>query len=231
MNWQTAHKISKDTFSIGAGWEAKMEELFTVLIARSKEEEELDSASLILLLSELDKIAQEELNALEQSLVLAYNYSLNATLMELDDDVGYTIPSLALGYSKNWCTDGKTYDQRITDNIANTKNELRGLILGWQGDDPIVLMGLITDILTKANNEWKRLIRTELEAAFAQGSRDANLMKGALYAVIENDSPCDEVCAEMVGEHEVSLHGRLGIDLPPYHPNCQCVFLGLFGQN
>jgi len=35
----------------------------------------------------------------------------------------------------------------------------------------------------------------------------------------------------MVGEHEVSLYGTLGIDLPPYHPNCQCVFLGIFGQD
>ena len=92
-------------------------------------------------------------------------------------------------------------------------------------------MGLIHDILTKAENEWKRLIRTELEAASVQGCRDANLMKGARYAVIENDSPCDEICAEMVGEHEVSLYGTLGIDLPPYHPNCQCVFLGIFGQD
>ena len=74
-------------------------------------------------------------------------------------------------------------------------------------------------------------IRTELEAASVQGCRDANLMKGARYAVIENDSPCDEICADMVGEHEVSLYGTLGIDLPPYHPNCQCVFLGIFGQN
>lgn len=55
-------------------------------------------------------------------------------------------------------------------------------------------------------------------------------MKGARYAVIENDSPCDEICAEMVGEHEVSLDGVLGLDLPPYHPNCQCVFLGVFSD-
>lgn len=120
--------------------------------------------------------------------------------------------------------------QRILFNINNTKAEIQGLLLSWNGDDQIVLLGL-NDIITKAENEWKRLIRTELEAASVQGCRDANLIKGAKYAVIENDSPCDGICKKMVGEYEVSLDGRLGTDLPPYHPNCRCVFLGIFGQN
>lgn len=230
MDWAAAHKINNNAFKIGAGWEAKVMQMFIVL----SKDKELSSTDIALLLSfiqqELDKIAQTEIEALNNALTLAYGYSLNATLSELDD-IGFTIPSLALGYNINWCKDGKDYNQRIIANMNGIKQEIQGLLLGWQGEDPIVLMGLIHDILTKAENEWKRLIRTELEAASVQGCRDANLMKGARYAVIENDSPCDEICAEMVGEHEVSLYGTLGIDLPPYHPNCQCVFLGIFGQD
>lgn len=230
MNWKAAHKINNNAFRIGAGWERKVMQMFIVL----SKDKELTQADIALLLSfiqqELDKIAQEQIKALDNCLTLAYNYSLNATLQELND-VGFTVPSLALGYKKTWCKDGKDYTQRVINNINGIKQEIQGLLLGWNGDDPIVLMGLIQDILTKAQNEWKRLIRTELEAAHAQGCRDANLMKGARYAVIENDSPCDAVCAEMVGTHEVSLYGALGIDLPPYHPNCRCVFLGVFGQN
>lgn len=227
MNWKTAHLINNNAFKIGAGWEKKVLQMFIVLT----KDDDLSTADIALLLSfiqqELDRIAQAQIEALENAIPLAYRYSLNATLNELD---GVTIPSLALGYNKTWCKDGKDYNQRVIANINNIKAEIQGLLLGWNGDNPIVLMGLIHDLLTKAQNEWKRLIRTELEAASVQGCRDANLMKGALYAVIENDSPCDEVCAEMVGEHEVSLYGRLGIDLPPYHPNCRCVFLGVFGQ-
>lgn len=230
MNWKAAHLINDNAFKIGAGWERKVMQMFIVLT----KDKELSVTDIALLLSfiqqELDKIAQEQIKALDNCLTLAYKYSLNATLNELDD-IRFTVPALAKGYSKVWCKDGKDYTQRVTANINNTKAEIQGLLLGWNGDDPIVLMGLIHDIITKAQNEWKRLIRTELEAASAQGCRDANLMKGARYAVIENDSPCDEVCAEMVGEHEVPLDGRLGIDLPPYHPNCRCVFLGIFGQN
>lgn len=230
MNWKAAHKINNNAFKIGAGWERKVMQMFIVLT----KDKELSVTDIALLLSfiqqELDKIAQEQIKALDNCLTLAYKYSLNATLGELDD-IRFTVPSLAKGYSKTWCKDGKDYTQRVINNINNTKAEIRGLLLGWTGDDPIVLMGLLNDIITKAQNEWKRLIRTELEAASAQGCRDANLMKGARYAVIENDSPCDEICAEMVGEHEVPLDGRLGIDLPPYHPNCRCVFLGIFGQN
>lgn len=229
MNWTAAHKISNNAFSIGAGWEARVLALF-VALAKDKKLSTMDKALLLTYLQkELDKIAQEELLALDNVTQLAYNYTRNATLIELSNITG-TFPALAKGYTANWCVDGKDYTQRVMANIANTKAELAGLLIGWQGDDPIVLMGLIHDILTKAQNEWKRLIRTELEAAFSQASRDANLMKGARYAVIENDSPCDEICAEMVGEHEVSLDGVLGLDLPPYHPNCQCVFLGIFSD-
>lgn len=231
MNWKAAHLINDTAFKIGAGWERKVMQMFIVL----QKDKELSKTDYVLLLSyieqELDKIAQAQLEALENCITLAYRYSLNATLEELYD-VRYLNPSLALGYSKVWCQDGKDYNQRVITNINNIKAELKGLLLGWTGSDPIVLMGLVHDILTKAENEFKRLLRTEIEAASVQGCRDANLMKGAAVAVIENDSPCDEVCAEMVGEHEVPLDGRLGIDLPPYHPNCRCVFLGIFqGRN
>ena len=229
MNWKTAHKISDVAFSFGSGWEAKVLGLFSALKARKKELSSMDRALLLeLLQQELDKIAIAEKEALDNATQLAYNYSLEATLEEYADVI--TIPSLGLGYNKRWFRDKKSYEERIHANIAGIKSELQGLIIGWQGDDPIILMGLIYDIIQKAENEWIRLIRTELEAAYSQGVRDAYLEKGCLYAVIENDSPCEEICAEMVGEHPVPLNGALGLDLPPYHPYCKCVFLGIFGH-
>lgn len=228
MTWTDARRINTTAFSIGAGWENKV---LAMLIALSKDKElsKTDVAIAIAFIQkELDKVLEEELKALENVIPLSYNYTTNAALMELSSITG-TFPSLAKGYSGYWCKDGKDAKARAIANMTNIKNEIAGLLLGGASNlDPIVVMGLIHDILTKAENEWKRLLRTEIEASFSQGLRDAYLMKGARTAVIENDNPCDAICAEMVGEHEVSLDGALGIDLPPYHPNCQCVFLGIF---
>ena len=101
MDWAAAHKINNNAFKIGAGWEAKVVQMFIVL----SKDNELSSTDIALLLSfiqqELDKIALSEIEALNNAVTLAYGYSLNATLSELDN-IGFTIPSLALGYNNNW---------------------------------------------------------------------------------------------------------------------------------
>lgn len=190
-----------------------------------------DVANKTVLLSAIDKelgaLQELEKKELAYYINIAYNYSLEKTIQA---DYGKYIinTSLAIGYNSNWLNDGKTAQMRATANITATIAEIHGLVLGFQDSDPIVLMGLIHDILNKALNEYKRLIRTELEAAYTQGARDAFLMEGCAYAIIENSNPCDRICSSRVGAHRVSLHGELGIELPPYHPNCQCIFLGVF---
>ena len=225
MNWKAAHKISANTLSIGRGLEL---EILAMLAALDKKIDSIDRAILLQFLEEeLDKIALAQTEALDKMVKMAYSYSLNATLGKLNE--GPVVPSLAIGYNMNWCIDNKNYKERVVNNIQGIKSELQGLIIGFDGD-PIVLLGLIHDILKKAKFEWSRLIQTEAEACYSQGARDAYLMEGALYAVIENDSPCDAICVDYVGEHQVSLRGGIGVDLPPYHPFCKCVFLGLFGH-
>jgi len=164
---------------------------------------------------------------IERYTKMAYEYAMNRTIAETYGQ--YVINSnLAIGYTANWLRDNKTANMRATANVTKVVSSIKGLLLSWQGTDRIVLMGLIFNELDKLINQFKTLIRTELQAAWAQGARDAFLMQGCYYAVIENNDPCDRICASRVGEHQVSLYGRLGIELPPYHPNCQCIFLGVF---
>lgn len=230
MSWSAAHKINDMAFKLGAGWEDRIMQMFLVL-TNDKELSQMNKLMLLVFLQEeLDRIAAEELNALNNVTTLSYRHTLNSTIGLLHK-IPYTNPSLAMGYSSRWCKDGKDYPQRVVDNINAIKDEIAGLLLGFNSDDPIMLMGLIYDIITKAENEWRRLIRTEIEAAYSQGARDANLMKGAVQAVVENSAPCDAICAEMVGEHEVPLRGVIGLDLPPQHPNCHCTFVGLFSDD
>ena len=170
-------------------------------------------------------IVKDMISGLEEVVKLSYNYTLNMTLLE-EEGYGILIPSNAIGYTSKWMKDRLDYKDRVVRNMTGIKDEINALLIGFKGD-PLVLQGLIHDIINKAKNQWLRLIRTELEAAYSQGNRDALLERGTRVAIIENDSPCD-MCEDEVGEHEVDLLGTLGIDLPPYHPNCKCIFTGIF---
>ena len=170
-------------------------------------------------------IVKEMIDGLDATIKLSYNYTLNMTLLE-EEGYGILIPSNAIGYTPKWMKDNLDYKDRVVRNMDKIKDEVNALLIGFKGD-PIALQGILHDIINKARNQWLRLIRTELEAAYSQGNRDALLERGTRVAIIENDSPCD-MCEDEVGEHEIDLLGTLGIDLPPYHPNCKCIFTGIF---
>lgn len=232
MNFSKAHIIQKNSFSIGQAEEQYILQEFSII--RQKVEPYVltqghNSAAdrgilLEVLIRLLNQIRQEMKEELESTLINVYKEAFLEACADEVEEGRSIIMDLALGYDKHWC--GAAAIERVDANINAIISDLQGLILGWRGDNPVVLMGLIWDMLQKAQNEYKRLIRTECEASFSMGLRDAELCAGYLYAIVENDDPCDEICAEMVGEQPVGLNGELGLDLPPYHPNCKCVFTG-----
>lgn len=194
-----------------------------------KKKDNLDMVLLTWLESELDNLTSQAI-AVMSNLLESYTYQMTLNYIILTDSIDYNFLRLdkAKGYTSYWLpSDNLNYTDRMINNIEGIKTELRSIFLA-NIDDPIVKLGLIHDCLQKAQNQWIRLIDTEIEAAYAQGARDGYLVEGCLYAVIENGDPCDE-CQDYVGEHEVDLEaGIIGVDLPPYHPNCKCVFTGIF---
>lgn len=159
---------------------------------------------------------------------VVYNTAFHWTIVEEQLKAGIVIKNQV--YSPNWCQDGKTFYDRILANNNQTLASLNGLLMSGQ-EDKAVLLGLITDELSKAKNSWLRLLRTETEAAYSQGVKDALIALGYLYAVIDNPDPCDRICVDEVGERRVTLaEARVGLDLPPFHPNCKCVFRGIWYQ-
>ena len=157
---------------------------------------------------------------------LVYNTAFHWTVIEEKLKAGIVIQNHV--YSPQWCQDGKTFHDRVLANGTQTLMSLNGLLFSEQ-EDKVVLLGLITDELTKAKNSWLRLLRTETEAAYSEGVKDALIALGYLYAVIDNPDPCDSICVNEVGERMVTLaEARVGLDLPPFHPNCKCVFRGIW---
>lgn len=193
-----------------------------------KKKDNLDMTLLAWLESELDNLTSQAI-AIMSSLLESYTYQMALNYIILTDSADYNFLRLdkAKGYTSYWLpSDNLNYADRMINNMEGIKTELRSIFL--TDVDAIVKLGLIHDCLQKAQNQWIRLIDTEIEAAYVQGARDGYLAEGCLYAIVENGDPCDE-CQDYVGEHEIDLEtGVLGIDLPPYHPNCKCIFTGIF---
>lgn len=194
-----------------------------------------DAVFLAWLEEQLDQIAYQQQQVLDKILAdLTYSYARQATIYAevYTDSVDYNFLRLdkIIGYNTYWLSkDNKNYVDRIYANMGDIKNQISGIMLG-ANVDPIVKLGLIHDVLEKMQNEWLRLLNTEVQAAYSQGARDGYLACGKRYAVIENGDACDE-CQEFVGQHPVELDGSIGIDLPPYHPNCRCVFVGIVTED
>lgn len=178
--------------------------------------------------SEMTKIEDYCNTQLAELMPIVFNTAFHWTIVEEQLKAGIVIKNQV--YSPQWCQDGKTFYDRVLANGTKTLASISGLLLSGQ-EDKIVLLGLITDELEKAKNSWLRLLRTETEAAYSQGVKAALLALGYLYAVIDNPDPCDRICVDEVGERRVTLaEARVGLDLPPFHPNCKCVFRGIWYQ-
>lgn len=126
-----------------------------------------------------------------------------------------------------WATDGKNFTERLSANsqllgIAIATTLVEGLDKGVNIDKQ---KKLYAKSFGKGANNVKRIIETETEAFYSKALQDGYLSLGYTEVIIHNDAdPCGG-CSSLEGSHKVSLEdAQVGIDLPPFHPYCRCVF-------
>lgn len=205
---------------IAQKYDALSKKLVTALIAA-------DSPAILVPIAtmEFSAIENQTIEQLARVLPAIYDQAFNRTIALETAKAGIKLQGSF--YSEQWTSDGRTFRDRTIINNQSALDEL-GTMLFSELETPVKL-GLITDIVTKAKNKFLRLIRTEAEAAYAQGNLAACRALGYLYLVIENPDPCDAICVDEVGERLISIaEARVGLDLPPYHPNCKCIFRGIY---
>lgn len=225
----SASCVQSLAFAVVAGYESQVIELYDSLFKKiermvlADSEPALVASAINLEIKKIEDYCDKNLSTL---MPIVYNTAFHWTIAEEQLKAGIVIRNQV--YSPNWCQDGKTFHDRVLANNYQLLASLSGLLLSGQ-EEKTVLLGLITDELSKAKNSWLRLLRTETEASYSQGVRDALIALGYLYAVIDNPDPCDRICIDEVGERRITLaEARVGLDLPPYHPNCKCVFRGVW---
>lgn len=128
-----------------------------------------------------------------------------------------------------WCADGKTWSQRIWDNIDRLQETLnQGLIdCVVSGKKPTELKKQLQERFGVSYSRADTLVRTEYNHIQTQAAKQRYEDYGLKeYEILGND---DDTC----GNHSVDCHkmdGKRflysemspGHNAPPFHPNCRC---------
>lgn len=134
-----------------------------------------------------------------------------------------------------WCSDGKTFNERIWANTKDMDLNLRKVIVqgfrrGW---DVNRMSQILQNITGMAAYKARRLIRTETLAVWSKTTKEMYLEEGIMHVEIIGDAACGGICNDYVGNVISLADAELGDELPPYHPNCCCSYCAYenFGDN
>lgn len=128
-----------------------------------------------------------------------------------------------------WCADGKSWSERIWENIAHLQETLNeGLIeCVVSGKKPTQLRKVLQERFGVSYSRADTLIRTEMAHIQTQAAKQRYIDYGLKeYEILGND---DDSC----GNHGVDCHALngkkfsyaemvVGKNAPPFHPNCKC---------
>ncbi len=127
--------------------------------------------------------------------------------------------------SKPWAADGKNFSERIWESRAQLVNSLhneltRTCILGKAPDDTIKA---IATKFSTTKKQAGRLVMTEQAYFHAAAQKDAyeDLNVEEFEVVATLDSITSKICQEMDGKHFPQKEYKIGVTVPPFHPNCR----------
>lgn len=189
--------------------------------------------------SDVDRVLNEikretfslEVQYLTAWLIIDYETTARTTAKAINLDTSQLLMRLSFGQAqktieKPWCDDKKTYIQRIEDITSTMDKQLRMVIVqgirrGWSVER---MTEIFRNITGAAEYKARRLIRTETMAVYSKVTKDIYLEKGIEYVEIIGDAACGGICLDYVDTVIPLADADIGIDLPPYHPNCCCSF-------
>lgn len=147
--------------------------------------------------------------------------------------VGYSKKALELVISKPWAQDGRTFSKRIWEDGQKTSRRLQdnleqNILLGKHPHDIIRDMQKV--LPKNKRSDIARLVHTEHAYVASEADRVAfealELEKYEICAVL--DSKTSALCRSLDGK-VFDLKGRkVGINAPPFHPNCRTVTVPYF---
>lgn len=179
---------------------------------------------------ELQKLGDKEISLLTKQFEINF-FDIYYSIELPDNTLFNTVDSAAAQQLINgiWCADGKSWSQRIWDNLerlAETLNEEMIHIVA-SGKKNTELTNILQERFGVSYSRASTLVRTEVAhiqtVAAKQRYQDYGIEQ---YEILGND---DDTC----GNHSVDCHKmdgkkfyynemEIGRNAPPFHPNCKC---------
>lgn len=144
-------------------------------------------------------------------------------LMPINDEV------VKKAINSVWCSDGKHFSERIWTNMSLLEERIKdGLVdcvaRGASKDE------LVKQLMKDFNVGYRqadRIARTELSYIQNKSTLDKYEQAGLeKYEVLASQAD-DEVCGDLDGKQFYLHEAQVGVNFPPFHPNCKCCILAV----
>lgn len=128
-----------------------------------------------------------------------------------------------------WCQDGKHWSDRIWNNKALLEERIQNGVIDC------VARGVGKDALVKqlmsdfdvGYNQADRIARTELAYIQTKSTMDKYEQAGIeKYQILANQAD-DDSCGSLDGQIFYLKDAKVGVNTPPFHPNCKCAVLAV----
>lgn len=126
-----------------------------------------------------------------------------------------------------WCGDGKNWSDRIWSNKAllqeRVKQGIVDSIAAGAGKDQLVKR--LMEDMNVGFHQADRIARTELAYIRNKSTLDRYEQMGEdKYEILANQAD-DETCGGQDGQVYLISDAEVGVNFPPFHPNCKCCII------
>lgn len=211
---------------------------------------ELESASDLYRISRL-KALQTQINNQVEMLSAYKEQGLSKTLQEIFEEgyyrnifdfqqftgVGSAFAALDnkainAALSKPWTYDGETFSERIWKDRDKLKYSLEKILTQGiiRGDSPDKTARLISKETGTELRAARRLVLTESAAIAERASLESYKELGVdeIEILVTLDEKTCGTCGPLDGGHFPRSESSIGINVPPFHPNCRCTTVPYF---
>lgn len=176
--------------------------------------------------SKLNELGMAEIRIIEPELIDLYILSSES----VSSDLGFAITNKAAVkevVNSVWCADGQNWSARVWKNkekmIAALTNTLNDCVSrGVPKDQAVSEFMRINGV---GRRQADRIIRTELTQIQNRGALDTYAAAGLKHYEIhsaDDERTNNDICSEMNGKVFLISNAQVGVNMPPFHPNCRC---------
>ena len=133
-----------------------------------------------------------------------------------------------------WTKDGREFSDRIWSNKNALQSNLRRLLSEaiLNGESPRKTLIKLNEKFGAGASNCQRLIRTETNAIYNKAAKNSyekcGVEKVEILAAL--DSRTSKICEKEDGNIVALAGATVGVDLPPFHPNCRSTFFAVLEE-